>query len=91
MEPVRQWHTTLGALVVCTEHSASGFDLLESVRTLRVVGQMPRRAAASLRPTPNWPCRSASCRRLPGLPGLPVPLVRPFAPAHQPAGVLTLL
>ncbi len=33
-----------------------------------VVGQMPRRAAASLRPTPKWLCRSASVSRTPGLP-----------------------
>ena len=35
---------------------------------LRVVGQMPRRFAASFSPTPNCPCRSASVSRTPGLP-----------------------
>jgi len=40
---------------------------------LRVVAQMPRREAASLRPTPNWPCRSSSRNFFPGFPLFPVP------------------
>lgn len=50
-------------------------------KTLRVVGQMPRRLAASLSPTPNWLCRSSSRSRFPGLPGLPAPF--PFLRAAQ--------
>mmetsp|Transcript_12914 Transcript_12914/g.39069 ORF Transcript_12914/g.39069 Transcript_12914/m.39069 type:complete len:227 (+) Transcript_12914:196-876(+) len=54
-----------------------------------VVAQMPRRLAASLRPTPNWDCSCSSRRFLPGFPALPLPLPTRLplrCPAVVPAG-----
>ena len=54
--------------------SVQAMQLLPHLQArFRVVAQMPSREAASLSPTPNWPCKSSSRSFLPGFPLLPVP------------------
>ena len=50
----------------------------------RVVAHMPSRDAASLRPTPNWLCRSSRRSFLPGFPLLPLPYTRPIRGDREP-------
>ena len=66
----------LKPIILCMHPLPSGecqAQTLHLQARFRVVAQMPSRDAASLSPTPNWPCRSSSRSFLPGFPLLPVP------------------